>query len=65
METQRDPELVNYLNAADLIVGYAIKHYDLKVLEELTGKKITAPVYDLCDFAAEALGGASRSSTKR
>ena len=48
-------ELVDYLNAADLIVGYAIKHYDLKVLERFVDKKITTPIYDLCDFAAEAL----------
>ena len=48
-------ELVAYLNAADLIVGYNLKGYDLPALERLTGTKITTTVYDLCEYVSEAL----------
>jgi hypothetical protein len=48
-------ELAAYLNAADLVVGYASKGYDVPVIETLSGTKINVPQYDLCEIAAETL----------
>ena len=48
-------ESVDYLNAADLVIGYNILGYDLPALEGLTGQKVTTPKYDMCKYVSEAL----------
>jgi len=48
-------QLAAYLNETDLIVGYAISHYDLPVIEKLAGVPISTPRYDLCEFVAKGL----------
>ena len=48
-------QLAMYLNETDLIVGYAISHYDLPVIEKLAGCAISPARYDLCEFVAKAL----------